>query len=30
MIALVAHAQGTVLPVRAQPGARKTASESAP
>ena len=25
MIALVAHAQGTVLPVRAQPGARKTA-----
>jgi uncharacterized protein len=25
MIALVAHAEGTVLPVRAQPGARKTA-----
>jgi uncharacterized protein len=25
MIALAAHAQGTVLPVRAQPGARKTA-----
>lgn len=25
MIALVAHTQGTVLPVRAQPGARKTA-----
>jgi uncharacterized protein (TIGR00251 family) len=24
MIALAAHAQGTILPVRAQPGARKT------
>jgi uncharacterized protein len=25
MIALTAHAQGTILPVRAQPGARKNA-----